>query len=213
MAYSFTEKKRIRKSFAKRDVVLPVPFLLATQLDSYAAFLQANVAPDARKTEGLQAAFKSIFPIESHSKNARLEFVSFALGEPPFEEGSAVHARRRVALIIDLVAREAIFAAALDEVVQRHLIERRGAGERADVTARLRLVAVGAGDHRHRVPTDVALDPPLELAVARVSGLVRTGDRVDVGRRRRERQLDAAADRGRFERGEQFLRALGPVVL
>jgi len=56
MAYSFTEKKRIRKSFAKRDVVLPVPFLLATQLDSYAAFLQAGTTPESRKTEGLQAA-------------------------------------------------------------------------------------------------------------------------------------------------------------
>src|SRR5436853_252676 len=85
MAYSFTEKKRIRKSFAKRDSVLPVPFLLATQLDSYAGFLQAGAAPDARKTEGLQAAFKSIFPIESHSKSARLEFVSYTLGEPPFD--------------------------------------------------------------------------------------------------------------------------------
>src|SRR5262245_56829049 len=85
MAYSFTEKKRIRKSFAKRESVLPVPYLLATQLDSYAAFLQESTAPDARKTEGLQAAFKSIFPIESHSKNARLEFVSYTLGEPPFD--------------------------------------------------------------------------------------------------------------------------------
>ncbi|MBI4195895.1 MAG: DNA-directed RNA polymerase subunit beta [Betaproteobacteria bacterium] len=85
MAYSFTEKKRIRKSFAKRDSVLPVPFLLATQLDSYAAFLQEHVVPEARRSEGLQAAFKSIFPIESHSKNARLEFVSYALGEPPFD--------------------------------------------------------------------------------------------------------------------------------
>jgi DNA-directed RNA polymerase subunit beta len=85
MAYSFTEKKRIRKTFAKRDSVLPVPYLLATQLDSNAAFLQERTAPESRKTEGLQAAFKSIFPIESHSKNARLEFVSYTLGEPPFD--------------------------------------------------------------------------------------------------------------------------------
>ena len=85
MAYSFTEKKRIRKSFAKRNVVLPVPFLLATQLESFAAFLQEFVPGEARKSEGLQAAFKSIFPIESHSKNARLEFVSYMLGEPPFD--------------------------------------------------------------------------------------------------------------------------------
>ncbi|HXV09774.1 MAG TPA: DNA-directed RNA polymerase subunit beta, partial [Burkholderiales bacterium] len=85
MAYSFTEKKRIRKSFAKRESVLPVPFLLATQIQSYAAFLQAAAQAESRNSEGLQAAFKSIFPIESHSKNARLEFVSYSLGEPPFD--------------------------------------------------------------------------------------------------------------------------------
>jgi DNA-directed RNA polymerase subunit beta len=85
MTYSFTEKKRIRKSFAKRSSVLPVPFLLTTQLDSFAGFLQEHVPAENRKSEGLQAAFKSIFPIESHSKNARLEFVSFALGIPPFD--------------------------------------------------------------------------------------------------------------------------------
>jgi DNA-directed RNA polymerase subunit beta len=85
MTYSLTERKRIRKSFAKRASVLNVPFLIATQLDSYTAFLQAHVAPEKRKNEGLQAAFTSIFPISSHSGNARLEFVSFALGEPPFD--------------------------------------------------------------------------------------------------------------------------------
>ncbi|HEX5464499.1 MAG TPA: DNA-directed RNA polymerase subunit beta [Burkholderiales bacterium] len=85
MSYSFTEKKRIRKSFAKRDSVLPVPFLLATQLNSFAAFLQADTAPDGRKSEGLQAAFKSIFPIESHSATAALDYISYTLGEPPFD--------------------------------------------------------------------------------------------------------------------------------
>ena len=85
MAYSFTEKKRIRKSFAKRASVLPVPYLLATQIDSYAQFLQANVDPDQRATQGLQAAFRSIFPISSHSGNARLDFVSYQLGIPPFD--------------------------------------------------------------------------------------------------------------------------------
>ena len=85
MSYSFTEKKRIRKSFAKRASVLPIPFLLATQLESYAAFLQARVQSGQRSNQGLQAAFTSIFPIESHSKNARLDFVSYELGTPPFD--------------------------------------------------------------------------------------------------------------------------------
>src|SRR5881394_3679149 len=83
--YSFTEKKRIRKSFAKRASVLPVPFLLETQLVSYRAFLQADTPGDARKNEGLQAAFTSIFPISSHSGNARLEFVSYSLLPPAFD--------------------------------------------------------------------------------------------------------------------------------
>ena len=85
MTYSFTEKKRIRKSFAKRAAVLDVPFLLATQINSYAEFLQAETAPEARSDSGLQSAFTSVFPISSHSGNARLEFVSYALGEPPFD--------------------------------------------------------------------------------------------------------------------------------
>src|SRR6184192_1678700 len=83
--YSFTEKKRIRKSFAKRASVLPVPFLLETQLASYRAFLQLGTPPEARKNEGLQAAFTSIFPISSHSGNARLEFVGFSLLPPAFD--------------------------------------------------------------------------------------------------------------------------------
>jgi len=85
MSYSFTEKKRIRKSFAKRVGALPVPFLLSTQLESYNDFLQARIAPEQRKNEGLQAAFNSIFPIESHNKFARLDFVSYTLGSPPFD--------------------------------------------------------------------------------------------------------------------------------
>jgi DNA-directed RNA polymerase subunit beta len=85
MTYSFTEKKRIRKSFAKRASVLDVPYLLATQLQSFADFLQAEVPPERRKCEGLQAAFISIFPIVSHSGNARLEFVSYMLGAPAFD--------------------------------------------------------------------------------------------------------------------------------
>ncbi|MCX7165969.1 MAG: DNA-directed RNA polymerase subunit beta [Rhodocyclales bacterium] len=85
MAYSYTEKKRIRKSFAKRANVLDVPFLLATQIESYTRFLQADVPPAQRRNEGLQAAFTSIFPIVAHSGNARLHFVEFMLGEPTFD--------------------------------------------------------------------------------------------------------------------------------
>ncbi len=84
MQYSFTEKKRIRKSFAKRPIVHQVPFLLATQLESFSTFLQADTSSTQRKPEGLQAAFTSVFPIVSHNGFARLEFVSYMLSPPAF---------------------------------------------------------------------------------------------------------------------------------
>ncbi|CAG1021417.1 partial DNA-directed RNA polymerase subunit beta, partial [Methylococcales bacterium] len=85
MAYSFTEKKRIRKSFGKRQDVLEVPYLLATQVDSYKRFLQAENPHSRRVEEGLHAALKSVFPIESHSGLAVLEYVNYRLGEPTFD--------------------------------------------------------------------------------------------------------------------------------
>ena len=85
MTYTFTEKKRIRKDFGKRPSILPVPYLLATQIDSYRGFLQLDEATDAREDMGLHAAFKSVFPIVSYSGNAVLEYVSYRLGEPAFD--------------------------------------------------------------------------------------------------------------------------------
>ncbi len=85
MGYSFTEKKRLRNSFSKRPSVLRVPYLLATQKDSYKKFLQADASHEDRRERGLQAAFRSVFPIESYNGNAALEFVSYRLGSPPFD--------------------------------------------------------------------------------------------------------------------------------
>ena len=86
MAYSFTEKKRIRKNFGTSKAVMDVPYLLAIQLDSFRSFLQANASPEGRKEVGLQGAFKSVFPISSFSGNAGLEYISYRLGKPAFDE-------------------------------------------------------------------------------------------------------------------------------
>src|SRR6201991_3378376 len=85
MAYSFTEKKRIRKNFGKQPSILEVPYLLAIQLDAYRSLLQSDKPEEARNEVGLQAAFKSVFPISSYSGNASLEYVSYRLGEPVFD--------------------------------------------------------------------------------------------------------------------------------
>ena len=85
MSYNFTEKKRIRKSFAKKTSVLDIPYLLETQLTSYKAFLQKEVPAEERRNEGLQAAFESVFPITSHNGFAKLDFVEFSLGTSMFD--------------------------------------------------------------------------------------------------------------------------------
>ncbi|KAA9129537.1 DNA-directed RNA polymerase subunit beta [Marinihelvus fidelis] len=85
MSYSFTEKKRIRKDFGKRQAVLDVPFLLETQIRSYQEFLQLETEADDRRERGLHGALKSVFPIASYSGNAALEYVSYTLGDPPFD--------------------------------------------------------------------------------------------------------------------------------
>ena len=85
MTYSYTEKKRIRKDFGKHPKVMDLPPLLAMQLDSYRKFLQLDVAPEDRADKGLQAAFKSVFPIVGFSGSAMLEYVSYRLVNPVFD--------------------------------------------------------------------------------------------------------------------------------
>ena len=109
MNYSFTERKRIRKSFAKRPNNHQVPYLLTIQLESYAKFLQADKPATARANEGLQSAFTSIFPIVSNNGYARMEYVSYQLSPPPFDvkecqqRGLTYHSalRAKVRLIIN----------------------------------------------------------------------------------------------------------------
>ncbi len=85
MAYSYTEKKRIRKDFGKRSSIMEIPYLVATQIESFARFIQVDKSPEERTDIGLQAAFKSVFPIVSFSGNAALEYVSYKLGTPVFD--------------------------------------------------------------------------------------------------------------------------------
>jgi len=85
MAYSFTEKKRIRKDFGKLSDSMELPYLLAIQVDSYNKFLQTESGVDDRQESGLHAAFRSVFPIVSYSGSAALEYVDYRLGEPAFD--------------------------------------------------------------------------------------------------------------------------------
>ena len=81
MTYSFTEKKRIRRQFGTLPNVMALPYLLKTQTDSYAEFLQKGSDPSKRDNSGLEEVFRSIFPINSASSNAALDYISYELGE------------------------------------------------------------------------------------------------------------------------------------
>ncbi|TKB49566.1 DNA-directed RNA polymerase subunit beta [Ferrimonas aestuarii] len=81
MVYSDFQKKRIRKDFGKRPKVLDIPYLLSIQLDSFQNFLEQDVDGE----RGLEAAFRSVFPIKSFSGYSELQYVSYKLGEPVFD--------------------------------------------------------------------------------------------------------------------------------
>ncbi|MFC0050531.1 MULTISPECIES: DNA-directed RNA polymerase subunit beta [Rheinheimera] len=81
MTYSYSEKKRIRKDFGKRPQVLDVPYLLSIQIESFSKFIE----PDPEGEYGLEAAFRSVFPIKSYSGSAELQYVSYRIGEPVFD--------------------------------------------------------------------------------------------------------------------------------
>ena len=90
MAYSFTEKKRIRKDFGRLSEIMELPHLLSIQLESYGKFLQLDLKARKRRDAGLHAAFRSVFPIVSYSGNAALEYVDYRLGEAPFDVKESV---------------------------------------------------------------------------------------------------------------------------
>ena len=82
MAYSFTEKKRIRNNFGSRTSILKEPDLLAIQIDSFNGFIQAG--SKTKEDIGLQAVFQSVFPITAVNGYAEIEYVDYELQEPKF---------------------------------------------------------------------------------------------------------------------------------
>jgi len=85
LAKSFTGRKRVRMDFGRIRTVAPMPNLIEVQKSSYESFLHQHVAADARPDTGLQAVFKSVFPIKDFSDRATLEFVSYEFEPPKYD--------------------------------------------------------------------------------------------------------------------------------
>ncbi len=117
MGYSFTEKKRIRKNFSKRSDDFQVPYLLATQKESYRRYLQEFTPPDQRIDQGIQAAFKSVFPIESYNGSVILDFVSYRLEKPRFD-------------VVECQQRSLIYSCPLRVVMRLVIFNKSGSGKK-----------------------------------------------------------------------------------
>ncbi|RPI49435.1 MAG: DNA-directed RNA polymerase subunit beta, partial [Deltaproteobacteria bacterium] len=76
----------VRKNFGRVKKVIDIPNLIEMQQDSYAKFLQKDVAPEAREDVGIQAAFQSVFPITDFTGASSIEFVQYSIGEPKYSE-------------------------------------------------------------------------------------------------------------------------------
>ena len=85
MALSFTDRKRVRKTFGRIAEVAQLPNLIEVQRESYAHFLQMYVKPDARTNTGLEAVFRSVFPITDFAETSRLEYVHYEFEEPKYD--------------------------------------------------------------------------------------------------------------------------------
>ncbi|TMA33089.1 MAG: DNA-directed RNA polymerase subunit beta, partial [Deltaproteobacteria bacterium] len=76
---------RARRTFGRIKKIIDIPNLIEIQRRSYEEFLQKDVTPEQRKDQGLQAVFKSVFPIKDFNETASLEFVSYTLSEPKYD--------------------------------------------------------------------------------------------------------------------------------
>ncbi len=84
-ALSFTGRKRVRKDFGRIPTIATMPNLIEVQKNSYEHFLQKGLGPDERPDSGLQAGFKSVFPISDFSESSSLEFVKYELEPPKYD--------------------------------------------------------------------------------------------------------------------------------
>ena len=109
MAQSFVEKKRIRKSFGRIGDAAPMPNLIQVQKDSYEQFLQRKTPPAERLNEGIEAVFRSVFPITDFTETAVLEYVSYEFEDPKYDTEECQQRDMTYAAPLKVTLRLAVF--------------------------------------------------------------------------------------------------------
>ena len=101
--------KRIRKNFGKIRKIVEIPDLIGMQRESFTRFLQMDVEPENRRDVGLQAVFKSVFPIKDFTGSASLEFVSYRFAEIKHSEDECVQRGMTYELPVRITVRLVVY--------------------------------------------------------------------------------------------------------
>ena len=109
MAARLSLHKRIRKNFGKIKKIVDIPDLIGMQKESYRRFLQLDVQPEKREDYGLQAVFKSVFPIKDFTGSASLEFVAYRFSEIKHSEEECIQRGMTYELPIRITVRLVVY--------------------------------------------------------------------------------------------------------
>jgi len=107
--HSFTGRKRVRRSFGKIGEVCQMPNLIEVQRSSYEKFLQMDIPASQRLREGLEEAFKTIFPVRDFSERAEVDFVKYELEEPKYDVEECQHRDMNYAAPLRVTLRLTVF--------------------------------------------------------------------------------------------------------
>lgn len=109
MSGNFLESKRVRKNFGKIRKIVDIPDLIGMQRESYQRLLQMDIAPEDREEIGLQAVFKSVFPIKDFTGSASLEFVSYRFAEVKHSVEECIHKGMTYELPVRITVRLVVY--------------------------------------------------------------------------------------------------------
>ena len=110
---------RIRKNFGKIKKLVDIPDLIGMQRESFQRFLQMNIAAEKRREIGLQAVFKSVFPIKDFTGSASLEFVSYRFGEVKHSIEECIHRGMTYEIPVRITARLVVYDVDTDTGVSK----------------------------------------------------------------------------------------------
>jgi len=109
MAGRLSATRRQRKNFGKIKQIVEIPDLIGMQRESYRRFLQIDIPPEKREDVGLQAVFKSVFPIKDFTGSASLEFVSYSFGEVKHSVDECIHRGMTYELPVRITVRLVVY--------------------------------------------------------------------------------------------------------